>query len=172
MSAEQLYTDDSQREPFYLIDIVAGEGIVVTRTGRFTIDEAAHMMVDYLTRFDWQEYEDRDRADQKTFDELCDAVDDLFSIVTLVAQINLYQARLLWCLNAPASVGLPRMLDKSSEAQELEYHKHLAALRARQGDEVTEYVLEKGDEIFSWESQRFEFVTRGAEYVARLAAAA
>jgi hypothetical protein len=172
VSTEQLYTNEGQRDPFFLVAILEGQGVVVTRAGRYTIDEAAYMLVDHLGRFDWQAWKHRDRLDERAFGEIFDAIDYLYSIVKLVAQVNLYQARLLWCLNAPESVGLPRILDKAYEASELTYHRHLAALRARVGDEVTDYVLTHGAEILEWESQRCEFVTRGNAYGARLAAAA
>jgi hypothetical protein len=172
MSADALYNDDCQRDPFALLSIVEGEGVVITQSGRFTIDEAAQILVTHLERFDWQRWNERELLDERAFYEVCDAFDDLFSILSLVAQINLYQARLLWCLNAPESVGLLRMIDKATEKRELDYQAHLASLRALQGDSVTEYILSYGAEIFEWEQLRHQFVDRTAEYVARLAKAA
>lgn len=130
---EELSSADVERDPFFVQSIEEGAGCVVTNAGRFTIDEAALMMVDRLVRFDWAAWDDRERLDERAYYEICDAFDDLFSITSCVAQINLYQARLLWCLNAEESVGLPRMLDKANETSELAYQHHLATLRSSNG---------------------------------------
>ncbi|HEY5807679.1 MAG TPA: hypothetical protein VIT67_06910 [Povalibacter sp.] len=141
---------DLPASPYTVIAFGAGDGRVVTFQGTMSLDAAAQLMIATLEDFDWPALETHgtDNLDGLT------GYDEMLDIVSLVAEINLYLSRLLWSIKVPSGVGLPRMLERRHEAEELRYLKNLATQRALADDELALHLLEHGAFMSQWGEAR------------------
>lgn len=172
-SAEVLgSTIDLPASPYTVIAFGKGDGIVVTHQGPMTIDEAATLFIAKLEAFDWTAFESQGREIRhETFGQLFCEYEEILDLTSLVAEINLYEARLLWSIKVPEIVGMPRMLAKTHERVELRYIKNLAAQRTLTEGELAEHLLEQGAFMSQWAEERTHLIER-TDAIARLAASA
>ena len=140
---------DLPASPYTVIAFGAGDGRVVTHRATMSVDEAAQLLIAKLEDFDWETLEPHDGEVHLPL-----GYEEMLDLVSFVAEINLYQARLLWTLKAPRRIGLPRMLAPSDEARELQYLKNLAAQRTRFDDELAWHLLEHGAFMSDWAETR------------------
>lgn len=148
----------ANHDPFRIVAIQEGEGAIVTSDGEIGIDDAAQLLIANLGSFDWQAYVDRPPGAEA--DELVSGLSLITTLASLVAQINLYQARLLWSIKVPERIGMLRMLDKRSEAEELRYQQCLTAERTLSGEELASFVLETSAFMDTWGKARCDLVPR------------
>ena len=142
---------DLPASPYTIVGIGAGDGIVHTFQGPMSIDEAAQLLVEKVRAFDWS------RFDSSRFDSEGQPSGDyelLLDVASLVAEINLYQARALWCLHVPPNIGMPRMLASADEAQEQRYLENLRAQRGLNEDALASHILEQGAFMSHWAEAR------------------
>lgn len=153
---------------YTVIRFGAGDGVVVTQGKSMTIDEVAHLLISKVDAFDFTVDEfvglDGGMLIAQDYEELLD-------VASLLSEVNLYQARLLWSIKVPESFGMPRMLSKANELEELRYLNNLAAQRTLNGDALTQHLLEQGDFMARWAGERRHTINR-TDTVARLSAAA
>jgi hypothetical protein len=140
---------DLPASPYTVIGFGAGDGRVVTHQGTMSLDEAAQLLIAKLEDFDWEALEPHEGEIHLPL-----GYEEMLDIVSLVAEINLYQARLLWTLRVPKRIGLPRLLTLADEAQELRYLKNLATQRALFDDELAWHLLEHGAFMSDWAEMR------------------
>jgi hypothetical protein len=140
---------DLPASPYTVMAFGAGDGRVVTHHATMSVDEAAQLLIARLEDFDWQTLEP-----QNGVVHLPLGYEEMLDLVSLVAEINLYQSRLLWTLKAPRRTGLPRMLAPSDEATELRYLKNLAAQRVLFDDALAWHLLEQGAFMSEWAEMR------------------
>lgn len=147
---------DLPASPYTVIAFGPGNGSVVTYQGEMSLDAVAQLMIARLEDFDWPALEAlRKEVGQEFLGGLA-GYDEMLDIVSLVAEINLYLARLLWSIKVPARTGLPRMLAQEHEVQELRYLENLAAQRALCDDELALHLLEQGAFMSQWgEARRY-----------------
>lgn len=157
---------------YTVISFGQGDGRVVTYQGAMSVDAAAELLVKTLEDFDWPAIDpkkagaardagDRDAGNR---DDLA-RYEAMLDIVSLVAEINLYLARVLWRLHVPPAVGIPRMLVESDERTELRYLENLAAQRALSNDELAMHLLEHGEFMSGWGEARRLLVEASHIYV-------
>jgi hypothetical protein len=140
---------DLPASPYTVIAFGDGDGRVVTHHATMSVDEAAQLLMATLEVFDWEALEPQEGEVHLPL-----GYEEMLDLVSFVAEINLYQARLLWTLKAPRRIGLPRMLAPSDEADELLYLKNLAAQRALFEDELAWHLLEHGAFMSDWAETR------------------
>ncbi len=138
---------DLPASPYTVVAFGAGDGCVVTFQGTMNVDAAVQLMIATLEDFDWSILD----AQRQPMPVVCE---EMLDIVSLVAEINLYLARLVWSLKASRAVGLPRMLAPAHEDDELRYLANLAAQRALVGDELALHLLEHGAFMSQWGEER------------------
>ena len=153
-------TDDSHNidlpaSAYTVIAFGAGDGRVMTYQGAMSVDAAAELLISTLEDFDWSAIDPRSTMVHR--DALA-RYEAMLDIVSLVAEINLYLARLLWSLKVPPAIGMPRMLVVSDEADELRYLENLAAQRALSEDELAMHLLEHGEFMSQWGEARRRLV--------------
>jgi hypothetical protein len=146
---------DLPASPFTIVRIGAGDGVVRTYQGLMSIDEAAELLVEKLRGFNWDEAQ---RKHQPLNEEIQREYELILDVTSLVAEINLYQARALWNLNTPRNVGEPRMLSTQHELQELRYLSNLQAQRGLNDDELASHILEQGAFMSDWAEARRQLI--------------
>jgi hypothetical protein len=140
---------DLPASPYTVVAFGAGDGRVVTHHATMCVDEAAQLLIVKLEDFDWETLEP-----QKGVVHLPLGYEEMLDLVSLVAEINLYQARLLWILKVPRRIGMPRMLAPTDETRELLYLKNLATQRALFDDALAWHLLEHGAFMSEWAEMR------------------
>ena len=128
--------------PYTVIRFGSGDGRVVTRERVMSIDEAAQLVLEKLEAVRWSGAVPRE------------VLEDVLDALTLVAEVNLYQARLLWTLKVPGSAGMPAMLSPAHEADELQYLRNLAEQRTLPEGELALHLLERGAFMEEWAEKR------------------
>ena len=154
-STDESHNIDLPASPYTVIAFGAGDGRVVTYQGPMSVDAAAELLVSVLEDFDWSTIDPKNAMVHR--DALA-GYEAMLDIVSLVAEINLYLARLLWSLKVPSAIGMPRMLIASDELDELRYLENLAAQRALSEDELAMHLLEHGEFMSEWGEARRRLV--------------
>jgi hypothetical protein len=150
---------DIELDPFAILDLNVGLGVVVTHSGSMTFDAASQLLTEELERYDWRSFLSERRRQMRHFAaELFVGMSRIGAIASLQAEIDLPRARAIWREKVPAEVGILRMLAKSDEAEELVYQSHLANVRALSADARIGYLLENGDEMLAWGDARVQLV--------------
>lgn len=137
---------DLPASPYTIVAFGAGDGRVETYQGTLSLEAAVRLMVERLEDFDWPALQARGREHAN---ELA-GYEDMLDLVSLVAEINLYLSRLVWSIKAPAHAGLPRLLARAHEADELRYLANLATQRSLSDDELALHLLEQGEFMSQW----------------------
>jgi hypothetical protein len=152
---------DVELDPFAILELQSSRRTVVTHSGTMTFDEAAHRFVNELQGYDWREFLiERERQTRDYAAELFIGMSRIGALASLMAEIDLHYARLLWVANVPLEVGTLRMLALTDETEELTYQSHLANVRALSDDARIGYVLENGDEMLAWGDARVHLIAR------------
>ncbi len=146
---------DLPASPYTVIAFGAGDGRVVTYQGAMSVDAAAELLARTLEDFDWSAIDPQSAVVHR--DALA-RYEAMLDIVSLVAEINLYLARVLWSLNVPPAIGIPRMLVDSDETRELRYLENLAMQRQLSDDELAMHLLEQGEFMSEWGEARRHLV--------------
>ncbi|HMN46062.1 MAG TPA: hypothetical protein PKE27_15900 [Povalibacter sp.] len=146
---------DLPASPYTVVAFGAGDGRVVTYQGMMSLEAAVQLMVASLEDFDWPALQMRGR---ETAGGLA-GYEEMLDLVSLVAEINLYLARLVWSIKVPPSIGLPRLLASAHEADELRYLANLATQRSLADDELALHLLEQGEFMSQWGEARRVLVT-------------
>jgi hypothetical protein len=150
---------DVELDPFAILEIHFNRRVVVTHSGDMTFDEAARRFVDELKHRDWSEFlAERKRQGRSYAAELFVGMSLIGALASLMAEIDLDEARRLWAANVPFEVGTLRMLATEDEVAELQYQSHLANVRALSDDARIEYLLMNGDEMLAWGDARVHLV--------------
>lgn len=107
---------DVELDPFAIVAISPGNRTVATHSGEMTFSEAAQRLVNQLRAYDWQQFlVDREKLCRDFTVELFVGMSHIGALASLMAEIDLHQARRLWSDNVPHSVGTLRMLALNSE---------------------------------------------------------
>src|SRR4051794_37762262 len=146
-SDDQESNIDLPASAYTLVGVGVANGIVHTYQGRMTIDEAAALAVGKIRSFDWMNFvSERQLVEDSLFREY----ELMLDVVSLMAEIDLIQARQLWERHAPLGVGVPRMLAHEHQSQEQLYLRNLAAQRGLSGDALALHILEQGAFMSEW----------------------
>lgn len=152
---------DIELDPFAIISIEPGRGLVTTHAGTMTFADAGQRLVDQLQAYDWMQFlADRDRLQRDAPAERFIGMSVIGALASLMAEIDLHQARVLWNAHVPPAVGTLQMLALDSESNELRYQTHLATLRALTDDARIDYLLEYSDAMRAWGDERVNLVAR------------
>lgn len=141
---------DLPASPYTVVAFGAGDGRVVTYQGAMSLEAAVQLLVERLEDFDWPSLQARGRENVRGIA----GYEEMLDVVSLVAEINLYLSRLLWSIKAPPDIGLPRLLARESEADELRYLANLAVQRSLSDDELALHLLEQGEFMSRWGEAR------------------
>ncbi|MFL6576864.1 MAG: hypothetical protein ACJ8MR_09615 [Povalibacter sp.] len=146
---------DLPASPYTLVGAGVANGIVYTYQGRMTVNEAAALAVRKIRSFDWMNFvSERQLIEEKLFREY----ELMLDVVSLMAEIDLAQARQLWERHAPLGVGVPRMLAHEHQSQEQLYLNNLAAQRGLSEDELALHILEQGAFMSEWAEARRQLI--------------
>ncbi len=163
------FLSDVELDPFAILELQSSRRIVVTHSGAMTFDEAARRFADELQCCDWRDFlAGRDRQGRDYAAELFVGMSGIGALASLMAEIDLHEARLLWAANVPLEVGTLRMLALEDEAAELIYQSHLASVRALSDDARIDYLLENGAEMLAWGNARVYLVKRASKVACSL----
>ena len=142
---------DLPASPYTLVGPGVANGIVHTYQGRMTVDEAVALVIKKIKSFDWMNFvSHRQFIEESLFHEY----ELMLDVVSLMAEVDLGQARHLWEEHAPLGVGVPRMLAHEHESQELRYLRNLAMQRGLSEDELALHILEEGAFMSDWAEAR------------------
>jgi hypothetical protein len=141
---------DLPASAYTVVAFGAGDGRVTTYQGAMSLEAAVQLMVASLEDFDWPALRARGRENAGALA----GYEEMLDLVSLVSEINLYLSRLVWSIKVPPDIGLPRMLARSHETDELRYLANLAVQRSLADDELALHLLEQGEFMSSWGEAR------------------
>ena len=146
---------DLPASPYTVVAFGVGDGRVVTYQGAMSLEAALQLTIASLEDFDWAALQTRGSEHSGALA----GYEEMLDLVSLVSEINLYLSRLVWSIKVPPGIGLPRMLARSHESDELRYLANLAVQRSLTDDELALHLLEQGEFMSQWGEARRVLVT-------------
>ena len=154
-SDERNNNNDLPASVFTVISIDRVGRLARVYQGSMSFDEISGLLVDKIRSFDWESWTAPATMDKQA---LSHSFETMIDVLSLMSEIDLGQSRELWVRHAPAHAGMPRMLTRAGEAQELRYLDNLATQRGLDDDELALHILSEGSFMADWAEARRAFV--------------
>jgi hypothetical protein len=146
---------DLPASPYTLVGAGVANGVAHTYQGLMTIAEATALAIRKIESFDWFAFvSHRQFVEEEVFREY----ELMLDVVSLMAEIDLGDARELWQRHAPLGVGTPRMLAPAHESQERRFLQNLATQRGLSEDALALHILEEGAFMSDWAEARRQLI--------------